>query len=216
MKSAGELLKTARQRENISLNGVAEATKIKKEFLEAIEESDFQKISSPASISGFIKNYAEFLGLSSKRVLGAFRRDAKLKEKKEIIPRSIMEKWRQSGVNWNPKATLILITLAVLCLLSVYLGFQYFSLKSSPELKLFQPQEGQQVREKKLTVVGKSDPDATVTVNGHLVSLSPKGEFRFYLDLLPGKNKIVVEAANKVGKKSRIERTVLTVEDKEK
>lgn len=211
MKSAGELLRTARQERGISLEDAVEATKIKREFLEALERNDFQKVASTAVVVGFLKNYAEFLGLSSQRVLAVFRRDTGRKEKKEIVPRGIRERLEESGFSWNPKAGLILVILIVFLFLAGYLSYQYFSLAVEPGLRVFQPQEGQRIQDKRVEVIGQTDRDVTVRINDRPVFLSPKGDFRFQLDLLSGENKIVIEAANRRGRESKIERTVFVV-----
>jgi cytoskeletal protein RodZ len=125
MKTVGEILKTAREKKNISLDEVVGATKIKKEFLEAIENNDFQKISSEVAARGFIKNYAEFLGLSSKPILAIFKRDF-VKDEEEI---AFIQK---SGFHWTPKLTLILVISIFALFLIIYLCWQYFSLVNAP------------------------------------------------------------------------------------
>lgn len=209
MKTVGEILKTARKKKKIKLDEVAKATKIKKEFLRAIEKNDWRKIPFEVTARGFIKNYAEFLGLSSKSVLAVFRRDFNFDPKKEIVPKEILKTLGDSRFSWSPKATLALIVFVTFLTLVFYLGYQYLSLVKNPRLELFQPQEDEQIPARKVEVVGRVDSDSTVTVNGSLVSSSPKGEFRFTLVLLPGENKIVVEAVNRLGRKSQVERTVL-------
>jgi hypothetical protein len=63
-----------------------------------------------------------------------------------------------------------------------------------------------------IEVVGKTDPDATATINGELVSLNEKGEFRYQLKLTKGQNTIVVEATSKRGRKTEITRTIYAIE----
>lgn len=125
MKSVGEILRNERLGKKLALSEVEGVTKIKREFLEAIENNDFQKISSEVAARGFIKNYAEFLGLSSKPILAIFKRDF-TKDKKEITS------LYKSGFHWTPKMTLILIISIFALLLIIYLGWQYFSLVNTP------------------------------------------------------------------------------------
>lgn len=125
MRSVGEILKNKRLEKNLGLGEVEAATKIKKEFLEAIEKNNFQKISSEVATRGFIKNYAEFLGLSSRNVLAVFKRDF-VQNKREIkIPYS-------SRFVWTPKLTMILLVVIFAILLIAYLIRQYFSLANTP------------------------------------------------------------------------------------
>jgi cytoskeletal protein RodZ len=213
MKSVGKLLRTARRKKNIDLDEVVEATKIKRKFLQALEKNNFRAISSPVAAAGFIKNYAEFLDLSSERLLALFRRDTRRAGKKEVIPQGIKEELEKSGLSWSPKTTFIAITLTIFFLLAAYLAYQYFSFASAPDLEVFQPQEGQQIETNQLVVFGRTDAGAVVKINGQPVSPSEDGTFRFGLDLLTGENKILVEAFNKQGKESRVERTVVVMEE---
>jgi cytoskeletal protein RodZ len=125
MRSVGEILRTAREKRKIKLSEVAETTKIKREFLEAIESDQFQKISSEVAAKGFIRNYAEFLGLSSQAALSVFRRD-------------FVEKPRQlggfpkPGFVWTPKTTLLVMAVVFSLLIGVYLIRQYLSLSAAP------------------------------------------------------------------------------------
>lgn len=215
MKTVGEILKKARERKDVSLEEVVAATKIKKEFLEAIEKSDFQKFSSEVVARGLVKNYAEFLDVPSRSALSIFKRDFKVRRSREVIPKEIVKTINRSKLNWSPKTTLISVVSAAFIALLSYLGYQYFSLVKNPSLELFQPQENQQILTKKVEVIGRADPDSTVTINGELVSLSPKGEFHFTLILLPGENKIVVEATNRLGKTRKEERTVFIVSSRD-
>lgn len=125
MKSVGEILKTAREKKSIGLDEVVAATKIKKEFLEAIEANDFQQISSEVAAKGFIKNYAEFLGLSSRPILAIFKRDFIGDKKETIYP-------YRSNFHWTPRLTLVVIIVIFALLLATYLGWQYFSLANTP------------------------------------------------------------------------------------
>lgn len=125
MKTVGEILKNKRLEKKLALSEVEGATKIKKEFLEAIERNDFQKISSEVAARGFIKNYGEFLGLSSKPILAIFKRDfTKDKQETTFV-------WKPR-FHWTPKLTVILVVVVFALLLLTYLSWQYFSLVNTP------------------------------------------------------------------------------------
>jgi len=212
MKTAGEILKEKRRERGIELEEVAEKTRIKKNYLEAVESDHYQSLPSAISARGFIKNYAEFLDLSPESVLGAFKRDFKSSRRKGLLPPKIPSLMGKSKFSWGPKITLMTVILVAVITLLSYLGYQYFSLIKRPSLEVFQPQEGGEFLERTVAVFGRADPDAAVTINNNLVSLSEKGEFHFNLDLLPGENRIVVEATNRLGKKNKLERKVFVKE----
>lgn len=62
MSELGESLRSARQKRNLSLDDVAEATRIKVPYLEALENGNWSVLPGPAYVTGFLRNYARFLG----------------------------------------------------------------------------------------------------------------------------------------------------------
>lgn len=63
MESIGETLREARHQKRASLEDASRATKIKMEILEKLESDEFGAIAAPAYTKGFLKLYAEYLGL---------------------------------------------------------------------------------------------------------------------------------------------------------
>ncbi len=208
MKTVGQILRETRQGKKITLDQVTTQTKIRQEILTALEEDNFQKLSSMASIKGLLKAYADFLGLPSEQILAIFRRDFNKKEKKKIIPQGLVKPLDQPLSHWTPKKTLISLILIFFLGLVAYLTYQYWSLVRPPLLKINSPQPNLQVNQSTLMVVGQADPDSLVTVNSEAVLLNPQGEFSYQIELFPGENKIIVEATSKLGKKNKVERTV--------
>lgn len=63
--SFGEELRREREIRGISLKEIADATKISKRFLEAIEKNDYKTLPAPVFTRGFIREYARYLGLNA-------------------------------------------------------------------------------------------------------------------------------------------------------
>ena len=63
MESIGQILKTARERRQISIADVVMATKMTSTFVKAIEANNFDVLVAPVYARGFIKLYAECVGL---------------------------------------------------------------------------------------------------------------------------------------------------------
>lgn len=63
MDTLGQTFKAARERKRISLSQAAAKTRIMIQHLEMMERDDFSKMPAPAYAKGFIRMYAEFLGL---------------------------------------------------------------------------------------------------------------------------------------------------------
>lgn len=63
MEDISIILKNQRIEQNLSLEDVAEALKIRKKYLTAIEEKSFEDIPGEVYVKGYIKLYSEFLGI---------------------------------------------------------------------------------------------------------------------------------------------------------
>jgi len=208
MKTVGQILQKTRLEKKITLEEIADQTKIRQAILVALEEDNFQKLPSVASIKGLLKTYADFLGLPPEQILAIFRRDFDKKEKKKIIPQGLVRPIDKPGLNWGPKKTLILTTGVFFLALAGWLIYQYICLIKPPFLKIYSPEQNVQADEATLVVLGKTQPDSLLTINGSAVLLDPQGRFSYKVELFPGENKIIIEAMSKLGKKTRVERTV--------
>lgn len=72
MESIGQILKAARERRQISIADVVVATKMTSAFVKAIEADDFDALVAPVYARGFIKLYAECVGLDPMPLLKQF------------------------------------------------------------------------------------------------------------------------------------------------
>ncbi|MEF3304900.1 helix-turn-helix domain-containing protein [Paenibacillus sp. GYB003] len=72
MSDLGQLLKKARLDKGISLDHLEEMTKIRKRYLEAIEEGDYKILPGSFYVRAFIKSYSESVGLDPNEVLALY------------------------------------------------------------------------------------------------------------------------------------------------
>ncbi len=70
-ETIGQELHRARQGQNISLEQAAEETHIRLHYLEALERGDFNKLPSEAHVRGYLRAYAEYLGIASQPLLSS-------------------------------------------------------------------------------------------------------------------------------------------------
>ena len=68
----GEELRREREIRGISLKEIADATKISKRFLEAIEHNDHKTLPAPVFTRGFVREYARYLGLNSEEMVNRY------------------------------------------------------------------------------------------------------------------------------------------------
>jgi len=72
LASFGEELRREREIRGISLKEIADATKISKRFLEAIERNDHKTLPAPVFTRGFVREYARYLGLSAEEMVNRY------------------------------------------------------------------------------------------------------------------------------------------------
>jgi transcriptional regulator with XRE-family HTH domain len=72
LASFGEELRREREIRGISLKEIADATKISKRFLEAIERNDHRTLPAPVFTRGFIREYARYLGLNADDIVNRY------------------------------------------------------------------------------------------------------------------------------------------------
>jgi cytoskeletal protein RodZ len=81
MPTVAEQLRAGREAKNLTLNEVAEKTKIRADHLLALEEGNFGVFSAPIYIRGSVKNYAALLKLDLPQILAALDAELKATEK---------------------------------------------------------------------------------------------------------------------------------------
>ena len=72
LASFGEELRREREIRGISLKEIADATKISKRFLDAIERNDHKTLPAPVFTRGFVREYARYLGLNSEEMVNRY------------------------------------------------------------------------------------------------------------------------------------------------
>ncbi len=83
---ASELLKTTRERAGQDLQTVAQVLRIRHVYLEAIEGGRFDELPGKTYVVGFVRAYAEYLGLDSEEVVKRFKDEiAGLEGKAELV-----------------------------------------------------------------------------------------------------------------------------------
>lgn len=74
MESIGENLREARHHKKVSLEDASRATRIKIDILEQLEADEFDRLAAPTYTKGFLKLYAEYLGLDAPSIVAAYLR----------------------------------------------------------------------------------------------------------------------------------------------
>lgn len=91
MKPVGTILQTARQTAGFSIEDISKRTRIRKKYLEYIENNEWEKLPGVAYIRGFIKSYAEAVELVPDKMVTLFRREYIDVEKRTVLPDSFVD-----------------------------------------------------------------------------------------------------------------------------
>jgi len=196
MKQVGEIFRQTRKEKGLSLDQVIKKTKIPASFLKAIESDNYSGLPSGLYPQLYVRTYAKILGLSPQKMEAIFRRDYRNFEKKKASPVSVKVGFSSA---WQ---RLVGIVFLVLLFLS-YLVYQYFNFVYPPKVKVSlvdSPAGGKIIK-------GKTDPRATLTIEGSLVNLDERGNFTYEVGDEDGEIiTIVVESPS--GKSRTIEKNI--------
>lgn len=129
MKKFGELFKSKRKELNLSLKEVENATSIRVNHLESIEEGKDDAFLSPVYMLGFMRQYATFLGLDGDKLLEENPEAVKLTQDKQDFAYGIgtleVRGSMGGGVKWLPNLIWASVTVVVIVgayYLAKYLG----------------------------------------------------------------------------------------------
>ncbi len=204
----GEILRKARLEKNLDFETIEKRTKIRKKFMLAMEANDWDKLPSETYIKGFLRNYSNFLGLKPDGIVAIFRRQYPQDIKAKVLPEGLSEPLNTPILKITPQRFTIVITGFLVILFSLYLVLQYISFTSPPPLDVISPKEGEIFSTSEIRVAGKTNSDASVFINNQKVGINRKGEFEQVLSFDPGVNTIIIESENRIGKRSRVNRTI--------
>ena len=89
----GELLQAKREACGFDLRDVANILRIRYRYLEAIEGNQFDDLPGTTYVVGFVRTYAEYLGLEGAEIVDRFRRETNTSNSKSelIFPQPIVE-----------------------------------------------------------------------------------------------------------------------------
>ncbi len=116
----GEVLRLTRVHYNKTLHDVENALRIRACQISAIEQGDMSQLPGRAYAIGFVRSYAEYLGIDGERVVELFKAQYMDGHKKEMLsfPAPILE---------NKAPALWLVALSILLSVSFFIGWGSFN-----------------------------------------------------------------------------------------
>lgn len=200
MLTIGERLKQKRSDMGLTVAQVSDSIKIRRKYIEALESGDFDMFSSPIYARGFLKNYAEFLGIDTDKALALYRR-----EREERLVAGLddaKDPFEEPKFVLTPGAIISGLVITVLISLFGYLYYQYQQFAAPPFLEILSPQDGYETTEDVITIEGSTEAGSQLTINDQEVKTDDVGKFKVTVSLRSGSNQIKVASENGIGKKS--------------
>ncbi|MEZ4180325.1 MAG: helix-turn-helix domain-containing protein [Candidatus Doudnabacteria bacterium] len=214
IETLGEYLASVREHLQLTREEVANQTEIFEKFLLYIEEGKYHLLPPDVYVIGFLKKLAELYKVSCEDLLAQFKKERGILEHNAREKMVAKKSWKDElkNITITPK----LLTIAggsLFALVSVsYISWQVFLVNRTPSLTIIEPSEELVLSDDSVKVKGKTDPGASVEVNGQNVFVTEQGEFETTLSIAPGQKDIGLTARNKFGKQ-RYQNVSLRIDD---
>jgi cytoskeleton protein RodZ len=120
----GNSLREARERQGLGYPEIELATKIRAKYIRALEEEDFTSIPGDAYIRGFLRTYAEYLGLDGDVYVDEYASRFITSWRDELPPRPERRRIRSSERRLERRAVLLVLAGIVLVAILVFAAFR--------------------------------------------------------------------------------------------
>lgn len=211
--AVSDLLKKRRIELSKSLKEVESATKIRKKYLQWIEDGDYEHLTDDVYTLGYIKSYADYLGFETAPIVNMYKKERlSYKQSKEsggyIKTDSNMSLRPLGGQNFvlSSKTLVLLFSIMLFVLIAGYLSWQVIIIAAPPEITLNSNQE--RVSTDFVIISGQTDGESDVFIDDSPISTNADGSFSERVSLVSGSNIITITAKNQLGKTTTVTRTV--------
>ena len=201
------ILQKRREQLELSLSEAEQATRIRAKYIEAIEAGDYGTLKDDVYARGYVKNYADYLGLDPKPILKMY--DAERAGQREMKRQSGRQGRRSvrlglkpiRGMKWvvTPRTFVALTTLAVVAAVVLYIIWQVLVLSAPPRLTINNT-EARLVTTSYGYVSGRVENGSDLFINDSPILVGADGGFRERIALTNGLNEIKLTAKNRLGK----------------
>lgn len=208
----GQKLSEERIKKGLSIKEISAILKIKPHFLEAIEKGRYNDLPSASYAQGFVRNYAQFLGMKSQDVIPLFKREFDEQKVFRVLPKGLARDSSYPLRRFRMQGKTLLVVLFFIFLV-LYLLFQYRYFVFNPPLSISAPKEQEKVARGTIIIAGTTDPKASLSINDQAVSLDEGGNFKKQLTVFPGTTTITIRATNRFGRATSIERHIEVLQE---
>jgi cytoskeletal protein RodZ len=202
IETLSEYLAEVRLGLSLSLEEVVKKTGIKPQFLKALESGEFKILPADVYVLGFLNELSSLYSIDSEVLIGQYKKERGIQQQlaKQTVLDNVWYKKYFKKLVITPKLITLAFGLAFVALSVGYIIWQVWSINKTPSLQIIQPADNAVISQSSLLVSGKTDPAATLTINGQAVFVDSQGNFQSQLGLTPGPKQITITATNRFGK----------------
>jgi len=111
MSDLGALLRKAREQRGYTLDDIQEVTKIRKRYLEAIENGEYKVLPGSFYVRAFVKTYAETVGLDAEEVLRLYQKELPKPAVADTVPAEPLARKRRHSSQHRDRWGKVTVTL---------------------------------------------------------------------------------------------------------
>ncbi len=203
MKTVGQIIKSARQKRNLSIDQLSSLTKIDAKYIAALEADLYQSLPSETFAKGFIRNLSLRLDLNPSELVAIFRRDYRQPDRE--ITKTIHRK------NFTGIPSQFFPFLVGGLVFVVYLIFQFRAILTPPKLSISRPSSGS-VMVSPIEIEGDTTIDSNIFI-GEDTQVKPDTEGHFFarINLPVGETVLNIKAINRFSRTTEKKITVTII-----
>ncbi len=144
METVGQILRAERLKKSLTIKDIEHATSIRALYITSIEEDHYEVIPGEVYLKGFIRNYANYLGLNGNELVDLYR-----EAQADAAPKTVVQAAPPLSSNPIPKVQLLslispkLAATAIILVAVVGIGFWAYGGQPGPAV----PQRDNQVQQ---------------------------------------------------------------------
>ena len=190
-----------RSKAGLTLTQASSLSKVPESFIRSLEQEQWEEISDPLYFEHVFRAYLAIFQVQQNYYIQKYRDCLKItsqvRDTQDLLPRARV-RWIDLAV-WS--RLIATIALGIFALgIGGYVFYQVRAVTAAPQLSVEQPKEGERLAIPVVNVKGKTETDATVTINGREAIVNDDGTFTLSLDIPSGPTIIVVDAKKRRGK----------------
>ncbi|MBI4836754.1 MAG: DUF4115 domain-containing protein [Candidatus Abawacabacteria bacterium] len=197
----GDYLHTRRTQFGITLAEIERDTGIRPEYINALEQRDFDRLPADIYLLPIVKSYARYLGANERSVVQQLKTEKEYFSKHHSLIASEEKQILSHAHPVTGKRMFLGLAAATLGLVVFYITQQFFNVSSPPNLIIFEPANGVSINNPNILVKGRTSNGSKIELNGKTVSTDGEGNFNVPINLNNGENHIAIVATSNNGQK---------------